>query len=165
MCKENISQEFRLENIDKRRNYLIEEINRNELISKKHKNACATLNYIGHFLILASTITGCVSISAFASLVGIPIGITSSAIRLKICAVNAGIKKCKSIIKKKKKKHDKIVLLAKSKLNEIEVLIAKALIDSVISHDEFVLINNILKEYNEMKEEIKNLKSQSFLWT
>ena len=107
-------------------------------MSKKHKKVCTTLNYIEHFLILASTITGCISISAFASLLGIPIGITSSAIGLKICAITAGIKKYKSIIKKKKKKHDKIVLLAKSKLNSIEVLISKALINSVISHDEFV---------------------------
>ena len=63
------------------------------------------------------------------------------------------------MIKKKKKKHDKIVLLGKSKLNRKEVLISKSLIDSVISHDGFVLINNTLKEYHEMKEEIKNVKS------
>ena len=62
-------------------------------------------------------------------------------------------------MKKKKKKHDKIVLLAKSKLNRIEVLISKALIDSNISHDEFVLINNVLKEYDKIKEEIKNVKA------
>ena len=49
-----------------------------------------------------------------------------------------------------------MVLFEKSKLNSVEVLISKALIDSVISHDEFALINNFLKEYNEMKEEIKN---------
>ena len=145
MVEENISQEFRLKNIDETRNYLIEEINRNELMSKKHKKVCITLNYIEHFLILASTITGCISISAFVSLLGIPIGITNSAIGLKICAITVGIKKFKSIIKKKKKKHDKIVLLAKSKLNSIEVLISKALINSVISHDEFVLMNYILK--------------------
>ena len=128
-------------------------------MSKKHKKVCITLNYIEHFLILASTISGCVSISAFASLVGIPIGITSSAIRLKICAITAGIKKYNSIIEKKKKKHDKIVMLPKSNLNSIEVLVSKALIDSVISHDEFVLINNVQKEYNDMKEVIKNLKT------
>ena len=52
-----------------------------------------------------------------------------------------------------------MVLLAKSKLNSIEVLVSNALIDSIISHDEFVLINNILKEYIEMKQEIKNLKT------
>ena len=125
---------------------------------KSTKSFGTTLNYIDHFLILASTITGCVSISAFASLVDIPIEITSSAIGSKICATTAGIKNYNSIIKKKKKKHDKIVLLAKSKFNRIEVLISKALIDSVISHDEFVLTNNVLKECSEMKEEIKDLK-------
>ena len=159
MAEENISQEFRLKIIDETRNYLIEEINRNELMSKKHKKVSTTLNYIEHFLFLDSTITGCISISSFASLVGIPIGITSSAIGLKLCAITAANNKCKSIIKKKIKKHDKIVLLAKSKLNSIEVLISKALIDSVISHDEFVLINNVSKEYKEMKEEIKNLRT------
>ena len=68
-------------------------------MSKRHKKVCATLNYIKHFLMLASTITGCVSISAFASLVGIPIGITISATRLKICAITAGIEMYKSTIK------------------------------------------------------------------
>ena len=89
MAEENISQEFRLKSIDEAKNYLIEEINRNELMSKKHKKVCTTLNYTEQFLILGSIITGCVSISAFASLVGIPIGITSSAIGLKICTITA----------------------------------------------------------------------------
>ena len=139
-----------MKNINETRNYFLEEIDQNELMNRKHKMICTTLSYIEHFLILASTITGWISISAFASLIGIPIGTTSSSIGLKVCAIDAGTKKYKIIIKKKKKKHDKIVLLAKSKLNNIEVLISKALIDSVISHDEFVLINNMLKEYNEM---------------
>ena len=63
MAEENISQKFRLKIIDETRNYLIEEINRNKLMSKKHKKVCTTLNYIKHFLSLGSTITGCVSIS------------------------------------------------------------------------------------------------------
>ena len=83
--------------------------------------------------------------SAFGSIVVIPIGIMST----------AGLKKYKSMIKKKKKKHDKIVLLVNSKLNRVEVLISKALIDSVFSHDNFVLINNVLKEYSKMMEGIK----------
>ena len=127
--------------------------------STKQKRICTTLNYIENFLILASSITGCTSISASSSLIGIPIGIMSPAIGLKICAIAAGIKRYKSIIKKKKKKHDKIALLAKSKLNSIEVLVSKAIVDSVISHDEFVLINRVLKEYNEMKEGTKNWKT------
>ena len=101
MPEENINQEFRLKKIDEIRNYLIEEINRNELMSKKHKKPCRVLNYIDHSFIVISTITGCVSISAFASLVGIPVGITSFAIGLKVCVISARIKKYESIIKKK----------------------------------------------------------------
>ena len=72
--------------------------------------------------------------------------------------LTAAIKKYQSIIKKKKK-DDKIVLSAKTKLNSIEVLISKALIDLNISHDEFILVNNVLNEYDDMKKEIKNLKT------
>ena len=123
-------------------------------MSKKHKKVCRVMNYIDQSLTVISTIARCISISAFASLVNIPIGSTSSAIRLKICVITAGIKKYKPIIKKKNKKHDKTVLLAKSKLNSMEVLISKALIDSNISHNEFVLINNVLKEFYDLKKEI-----------
>ena len=89
-----------------------------------------------HFLILASALTRCISISSFAYLLGIPIEITRSSIGLEIFAITIGIKKYNSIIKKKK--HDKIVLLAKSKSNSTKVSISKALIDSKNSHDEFV---------------------------
>ena len=70
-------------------------------------------------------------------MVEIPIEITSSSIGLKLCAIAEVIKRYKSVIKKKKKKHDKIVLLAKLKLNITEILISKALIDSVVIHDKF----------------------------
>ena len=78
-------------------------------MSRKRRKNCTTLNYTEHFPILASAITGCISISVFASLFGISIGITSSVIGLKICAIAAGNKE--SIIKKKKKNHDKTVLV------------------------------------------------------
>ena len=156
MSEENISQGFWLKNIDEARNYLIEEINRNELMSKKHKNVSTTLTYIKLFLVLTSTITWiyfnfwlcffswyCYMNYKFSNWIN-----------------NwRNYKKYKSIIKEKKKKHDKIVLLAKSKLNSIEVLIFKALIDSVIIHDELVLINNVRKEYNDIQDEIKHLKT------
>ena len=93
--------------------------------------------------ILASTITSCVSIFACTLLVSVPVGITSSAVRITICTTIAGIKKYISIIKKKKKKHDKIVLLGKDKLNTIEVLISKVLIDSYISHDKIFSPNEL----------------------
>ena len=124
------SLEFRLNKIGKTRNYLLEEIKDNDLMNKKHKKTCKYLDYVEHWLILVSTVTGCVSISAFTSLVVAPVGITSSAVGIKMHAITAGIKKYKSIIKKKKQKHDEIVLLGKAKLNTIEVLISKSLIDS-----------------------------------
>ena len=117
MSEVNISQKFRLKKAEIR-NSLFKEINQNELMSKKHKDVCRDLNYIDHLLIVIFT---CVSTSAFASLISIAIRITSSAIVLNICAITAGIETYKSILKKKKKKHDKIVMLAKSKLNDIEV--------------------------------------------
>ena len=119
---------------------------------------CTTLNYIERFFIRVSTITGSISISVFAFLLGIPIATTSSAIESKICAVVARTKRFKSIINKKKKKRDKTILLPKSKLNSIQVLISKALIDANISHDEFVSINNVLKEYD---KKIKNVTNYS----
>ena len=79
---------------------------------------CKYLNGVEHLIILISAVTGCDSISAFASLVCVPVGIT----RIEICAITAGLKKYKSTIKNKKKKHDKIVLLGKDKLNIIESL-------------------------------------------
>ena len=91
MSEENVSQEFRLKNIDETRNYFIEEINQNELMSKKYKKVCGVLSILSTYLYLIPTVTGCVSVSAFASLVGIPIGITSSAVGLKIYIITAGI--------------------------------------------------------------------------
>ena len=77
-----------------------EEIKQNELISEKHKKVCRDLNYFEHFFIFISTFSGYVSIFAIALLVAVPVGITIFAVGIKI---TAGIKKDKSIIKKKEK--------------------------------------------------------------
>ena len=69
MTKENMRQTFRMKNIDERRNYLSEEINQNDSMSKKHKKAQTDLNYTEHLLILIFRVSGCVSISAFLQLV------------------------------------------------------------------------------------------------
>ena len=130
---EDASLEFRLRKVDETRNYILDEIKCNDLISEKYKKTYKYSNYVENLLILASTVTSCVSVSAFASLVCAPAGIMSSAGRINICATTAGIEKYKSIITKKKKKQDKIVLLGKEKLNSIEVLIFKSLIDSYLS--------------------------------
>ena len=125
-------------------------------MSEKHEKVDRALNYFEHFVIFISAVSGCVSISPFASLVGVPVGIARAVVRIKICAITAGIKRFKSIIKKKRKKHGKLVLLGKAKLDTIKVLISKSLFDPYISHDKLVLGNNLLREYNDMKEEIKN---------
>ena len=104
-------------------------------MSKKYKKICNYLNYVEHLLILASAVTGCFSISAFASLVAIPLVIMSSSVEIKICAITAGIKRYKSII-------------------------LQDFIDSYISHVEFLSVNNVLKEYNEMKKK-KNPKTSA----
>ena len=81
---------------------------------------------------------------------------TSFAMEFKIFVLTEAMKKYQSIIKEEKKKINKKVLLAKSKLNRTEVLVFQNLIDSNINYDEYVLINNVLKEYEEMKEETQN---------
>ena len=98
-------------------------------MSEKHKKACKALNQFEHFLAVVSAVNRCVSISAFASVVDVLVGIASSAVGLQICAITSGIKKYKSITKKKRKKHNKKVLFAKTKINTVKVLISKALID------------------------------------
>ena len=93
MPEENVSQDFRMKNMDKTKNYLVEKINQSKLMSKKHKNVYRVFNYIKSLLLLICTVRGCLFNSAFDSSVSIPIGITSSSIGLKICAITAGNKK------------------------------------------------------------------------
>ena len=72
-------------------------------MSERHITICTALNYFENTLLFTSAVIGCVSISAFASLVGVPVGTTSSAVGLNICAITGGLKKYKPIIKKKRK--------------------------------------------------------------
>lgn len=96
--------------------------------------------------------------SAFALLVGINTSIACYPVGLKNWEINAGVKNFNSIMKQKK--HDEILLFAKTLSNTIEDLNSKALIDSNISHDELFLVNDVLKEYNDVKEAIKNLHNR-----
>ena len=137
MKEENISQSLDLKKIKWVTSYFIEEMNQNELMRKKYKKVSRVPSFIEKVLILASAVTEYASISALASLVGSFVPILSSTLELKIWAQTAWTKTYKSIIKKKIKRHDKIVLLSKTKLNSMKVLISKALIEWDISHNEF----------------------------
>ena len=85
------SLKFNLIKIDETINYLIDEIKYNDLMSEKYKKVCKYLNYVKNILILVSAVTGCVSIPAFASLLCVSVGSTSSAVGLKISSITAGI--------------------------------------------------------------------------
>ena len=115
MPEENINQGVRLKKNRWNKKLINWRNKSNWIIELEHSKICRVLNLVYHSLIAISTITGCVSIATFASLVGVPIRITSYSIGLKICVKTTVIKKYKSIIKKKKKKYDKIVMLAKYK--------------------------------------------------
>ena len=90
---EEASLKFRLRKIDETRNYLLDEIKHNDLMTEKYKKICKYLNYVEKLLILVLTVTGLDSISSFASSVCVPVHITSSAVLIKIYAIIAAIKK------------------------------------------------------------------------
>ena len=85
MTEEKINQEFRLKEINEKINYFMEEIKKNELISKKHKMVCEMSNYTEYLLILPSTVTAFFSIFALTSLIGMPLGNASSAVTINLC--------------------------------------------------------------------------------
>ena len=103
IVEENIIKKFTLKNIHETKNYFIEQIKQIDLMSKKHIKVSKGLNYTEYLLILTSGVTGCVSVSAIASLVGVSIGIVSSAAGLKICAIISEVKKYRSIIKERRR--------------------------------------------------------------
>ena len=126
---------FRLDEISKIKNYFIEEINQRKSCSKTLSKYVAAFDYLDKILIVLSATTGGVSICSFTSIVRAPVGIASASFTL-IFSLSTGItKKLWNITRRKKKKHDKILTLAKSKLNSIETLVSQALIDMDISHE------------------------------
>ena len=98
--KEKAGLEFRFRKIDEIRNYPLEKTKHYDLIRKENKKTCKYLNYFEHLLIRSSVITGCISISVFALLVCVPVSMASSVVGINFCAITAGIKTCKAIIKK-----------------------------------------------------------------
>ena len=113
-------------------------------------------DYIDKILIVLSATTGGVSIISFTSITGAPVGIASASFNLIFSLTTGIVKKLLNITRKKKKKHDKILMLAKSKLNSIETLISQALIDMDISHEEFITILKEKDRYEMMKYNLRN---------
>ena len=149
---------FRLYEIKKIENYFITEINERESYSKKLNRYITIFDYIDKILIVLSATTWGISIISFASTIGVPVGIVSASFTLIIFITTGIIKKLLSTAIKKKKKHDLILMLAKSKYNSIEALISKTLNEINISHKEFITILNEKDKYEKMKEDIEEQK-------
>ena len=146
---------YRLNEINKTRDYFNNEINERKDIIKKLNKYIVSFDYLDKIFITLSASFGTLSIASHATVVGIPVGITGASLTL-IFNIGTGISKSLlKLTKKRKKKHNKITALAKSKLNTIETLLSIALNDSKISHEEF---SNIITEkniYENIKENIK----------
>ena len=143
--KTNLSEQtkYRLSGIMRIKNHFDSEIDQNKLCIKKLSKYVAALDYIDKILIVLSATSGGVSIISFTSVVGAPAGMASANFTLIFSLTTWIIKKLLIITRSKTKKHDKTLMLAKSKLNSIEILVSQALIDMEISHEEF---NAIMKE-------------------
>ena len=149
---------FRLDEISKIENYFIEEINQRKPCSKKLSKYVAVFDYIDQALIVLSATSGGVSIISFTSIIGAPVGIASASFTLIFSLTTGIVKKLLNITRKKKKKHDKILMLAKSKLNSIETLTSQALIDMKKSPEKFITILNEKDKYEKLQD---NLRSEN----
>ena len=139
---------YRLDEIYKIKDYFNNEIKERKDIIKKLNKYLVSFDYLDKILVTLSASFGTLSIAPYASVVGIPSGITGASLTL---VFTIGTDICKSLLKltkKRKKKHNKIIVLAKNKLNMIDTLLSSALNDSEISHEEF---NNIINGANFMK--------------
>ena len=126
-----------MDEINKIKDYLNAEINERKDTVKKISKYIVAFDYANkHFITLSSSF-GTLSIVSHAPVVGIPVGIAGASLTVIFTVTTGVVKKILNITRKKKKKHDKIITIARNKLNITETLISQALIDFDISHEEF----------------------------
>ena len=153
---ERTINKHRLDEINKIRDYFDNEIKERKDIIKKLNKYLVSFHYLDKIFIALSESFGTLSIASYASVVGTPAGIAGSSLTL-IFTIGTGISKSLlKVTKKRKKKHNKIIALAKSKLSDIESLLYSALNDSKISHEQFTSIITEKNIYENIKENIKN---------
>ena len=135
-------QHFRLNKINKIKDYFVAEIKETELMSKRLSKYIASCDYFDKSLIVLSATGGSISFESFATVVGTPVGIASASLSLTFSLSTGIVKKLLKTTRDKKKKHNKIIMLARSKLNSIESKVSEALINNEISHEDFMIIMN-----------------------
>ena len=151
---------YRLNEINKTRDYFNNEINERKDIIKKLNKYIVSFDYLDKIFITLSASFSTLRIASYATVVGLPVGVAGSSLSL-IFTVSTGINKSLlKVTKKRKKKHNKIIALAKSKLNMIDTLLYSALNDSKISHEEFSNIITEKNTYENVKENIKDIKEK-----
>ena len=134
---------YRLDEINKIRDYFNNEIKKRKDIIRKLNKYIVSFDYLDKIFIALSASFGTLSIASYASVVGIPAGIADFSLTL-IFTIGTGISKSLlKVTRKRKKKHNKIIALAKNKLNTIDTLLSSALNDSEVSHEES---SNIMAE-------------------
>ena len=132
------NQTFRLNKISEIEDYFITDIKERELVSKKIIESISFFDYLDKSLIVLSVTSGSISIAFFVTVIEVPIGITRASLSLAFALCTGLVKKLLETTRNKKKKHNKIVMLARSKLNSIERKISEALINNQISHEDFM---------------------------
>ena len=158
---DSTANKYRLDEINKIRDYFNNEIKKRKDLIKKLNKYLVSFDYLDKIFITLSASFGTLSIASYASVVGKPAGIAGSSLTL-IFAIGTGINKSLlKVTKKRKKKHTKIIALAKNKLNTIDTLLSSALNDSEISHEEFTNIITETNIYENRKENIKELTKES----
>ena len=153
-------EQFRLNKIKEIKDYFAAEIKERELMNKRLSKYIAFFDNFGKSLIVFSVTTGTISIASFATVTGTPVGMVSASFSLAFSISTWVVKKLLKTTRNKKKKDNKIVMLARSKLNSIESKISEALINNEISHEDFMTIINEEKKYRELKESIRMMNSQ-----
>ena len=156
----NNQQLFRLNKINEINNYFVAEVKERELISKTLSKYIASFEYVDKSLIVLSVTSSINSIASFVTVIAPLIGIESASFSLSFSILTGIVKKLLKIRQNKNKKHNKIVMLARSKLNSIESKIYEALINNEISHEDFMILINKERNYREIKESIRMINSQ-----
>ena len=154
---ERTANKYRLDEINKIRDYFDNEIKERKDTIKKLNKYLVSFDYLDKIFIALSASFGTLSIASYASIVGTPAGIAGSSLTLIFTIGTSISKSLLNVTKKRKKKNNKIIVLAKNKLNMIDTFLSSALNDSEISHEEFTNIINEANIYENIKENIKEL--------
>ena len=154
------NQQFRLNKISEIEDYFITKIKERKSMNKKLSKYISFFDYFDKSWIVLTVTTGNISIASFATVIGIPRGIARASLGLTFSLCTGLVKELLKATRNKKKKHNKIGMLARSKSNSIESKISEPLINNQISHEDFMTIINEERNYRELKESNRMMKGQ-----